>query len=91
HPNEALHIRVDSTYVFNGVSTLVWHWRDNGWLTKSSHKPVTNQDLWERLLTALEAREIETTWERIPGHNGNVWNELCDKLAVAESRQPRAQ
>ena len=86
HPEEQLHICVDSTYVFNGVTTLVWHWRENGWLTKSSRKSVANQDLWKRLLTALHMREVEPTWERIPGHDGNVWNELCDKLAVAESR-----
>ena len=86
HPDGQLHICVDSDYVYNGASGLASHWRENRWLTKSSRKPVANQDLWERFLTALQAREVEPTWECIPGHNGNAWNELCDKLAVAESR-----
>jgi ribonuclease HI len=55
-------------------------WQKRGWRT-ASKEPVKNQDLWQRLLRAIEPHEIEWRWVR--GHTGNPENERCDQLAVA--------
>jgi ribonuclease HI len=72
----------DSAYVID-CFRYGWHlnWESNGW-KNYSNKPVANRDEWERLLAALRAREAETTWKRIKGHNGQRWNEIVDALAV---------
>ena len=49
-------------------------------MTKNWKKRV-NQDLWERLDTLSEGREIDWQWVR--GHIGNKWNEVADRLAVS--------
>lgn len=72
----------DSAYVID-CFRYEWHvkWESNGWKNYSK-KPVANRDEWERLLAALRARDAETAWERIKGHNGHRWNEIVDALAV---------
>ena len=72
----------DSAYVIECFRKK-WHvkWESNGWKNYSK-RPVANRDEWERLLAAWRAREADTTWMRIKGHNGNRWNEIADALAV---------
>ena len=76
----------DSAYVID-CFRYEWHvkWESNGWKNYSK-KPVANRDEWERLIAAWRAREAETTWERIKGHNGHRWNEIVDALAVEAKR-----
>ena len=38
-------------------------------------------DLWERLLKAAEPHKIKWNW--VKGHDGNVYNERCDRLATS--------
>ena len=54
-------------------------WKKNGW-KKSDKKPVLNVDLWQELLSLTEKHSITFIW--VKGHNGNVYNEICDSLAV---------
>jgi ribonuclease HI len=71
----------DSQYVVDSVTKRwVYSWKRNGW-RKSNKKPALNIDLWQRLLPLLEQHEVEFKWVR--GHNNNVENERCDRLAVA--------
>jgi ribonuclease HI len=71
----------DSQYLIHAM-TKGWleGWQKRGWRT-ASKEPVKNQDLWQRLLRAIEPHEIEWRWVR--GHTGNPENERCDQLAVA--------
>ena len=72
----------DSKYVVDAVKNgWVYSWRESGW-RKADKKPALNVDLWERLLPLLEKHEV--TFEWIKGHDGHEFNELCDRLAVAE-------
>ena len=74
----------DSQYVVNAVSKRwVYDWQRRGW-TKADKKPALNADLWKRLLPLLETHQVEFRWVR--GHNNNVENECCDRLAVAASQ-----
>ena len=71
-------LTTDSQYVKQGIETWVPRWIANGWRT-SDKKPVKNQDLWERLVAATKAHQVEWHWTR--GHSGHTENEQVDKLA----------
>ena len=49
-----------------------------GWQT-ADKKPVKNQDLWERLESAVRSHRVKWAW--IKGHSGHAENELADQLA----------
>ena len=55
-------------------------WMKNGWKTASGQR-VKNQDLWRRLLSAMEPHEVVFHW--VKGHNGHEGNERCDRLATS--------
>lgn len=71
----------DSKYVVDAMAKgWLDGWQRRGWRT-ASKQPVKNQDLWQRLLRAIEPHEIRWQWVR--GHSGDPLNERCDELAVA--------
>lgn len=71
----------DSQYVKNGISSWIQTWKKNGWKT-TAKQPVKNQDLWQKLDTFNQILSINWQWVR--GHDGNHYNEECDRLAVQE-------
>lgn len=77
-------ITTDSNYVVKGMTEWIKDWIKKGW-KNSQKKDVLNRDLWERLLKAAEAHEIEWCWVR--GHNGHAENERCDTLACNEIKK----
>jgi ribonuclease HI len=68
----------DSTYLLNGITKWVAGWQRNGWRT-SAKKPVKNEDLWRRLVTAMNGHEVSWLW--VKGHAGDEGNERADVLA----------
>jgi ribonuclease HI len=80
-------LHTDSEYLRNGITQWIHAWQRNGWRT-ASKKPVKNQDLWRRLLVALERHEsaggVEWCW--LKGHAGEAWNERVDQLANEAAR-----
>lgn len=72
----------DSQYVIKGLNEWLISWKKNGWKT-ANKKPVANQDLWIQLDSLISKIKIGSFW--IKGHNGDSYNERCDKIAVAES------
>lgn len=78
-------LTTDSKYVADSVTKRwVYGWQKRGW-KKSDGKPAINVDLWQRLLPLLEIHDVEFVW--IKGHAGHKYNEICDRLAVAESQK----
>ena len=77
----------DSSYLRDGITQWVHGWQRNGWRT-AAKKPVKNQDLWQRLLGAVERHEPAggVDWRWTKGHAGNELNELADDLANAAAR-----
>lgn len=77
----------DSSYLRNGITKWIFGWQRNGWKT-GNKQPVKNQDLWQRLLTAVSRHQsagaIEWHWTK--GHAGDPVNERADKLANAAAR-----
>ena len=92
-PNMQVNIFSDSEYLCNPINQgWVYKWRDNNWMTSgykgSEPKPVKNKDLGLGLLNILDKSKmngVNVTFNHIKGHNGNEYNEKCDKLAVAAS------
>ena len=77
----------DSNYLRQGITTWLPAWKNRGWRT-ADKKPVSNQDLWERLERALGRHEVEWRWVR--GHSGDPDNERADQLARAATSAGRA-
>jgi ribonuclease HI len=74
-----VHVHTDSAYVMNCFVERWWErWERNGWVG-AGKKPVTNRDLWERLLA--QTRRHEVVWHKVRGHSGDPLNERVDALA----------
>lgn len=72
-------IYTDSQYVKNGITIWVENWKKNGWKT-AKKELVKNVELW-RELDELNKR-VRPIWQWVKGHDGDEYNERCDKLAV---------
>lgn len=74
-----VHVYSDSAYLVNCMHKK-WYvnWRRNGW-KNAKKEPVTNKELWVRLLELLELYEV--TFHKVKGHSGDPLNELADLLA----------
>jgi ribonuclease HI len=71
-------LHTDSKYLLDGITKWSAGWQRNGWLT-SAKKPVKNEDLWRRLIAALDGHEV--SWQWVRGHAGDEGNEQADALA----------
>lgn len=75
----------DSQYFVDSVKLgRVYQWRMNGWKT-STKKLALNIDLWEQILVLLEKHVVTPVW--VKGHDGNLYNERCDKLASDQAKK----
>ena len=73
----------DSQYVQKGITEWIHLWKKNSWRT-SDKKQVKNLDMWQELdalTTGLQSGEFLISYKWVKGHDGNEYNELCDKLA----------
>ncbi|PSQ67984.1 MAG: ribonuclease HI, partial [Bacteroidetes bacterium QH_2_67_10] len=76
-------LHTDSRYLANAFNQgWLENWQENGWKT-ASKKPVKNKDLWQKLLAAAEAHEVEWIW--VEGHAGDPLNERVDDM-VGQAR-----
>ena len=66
-------IWTDSNYVKQGITEWIHGWKKKNW------KDVKNPDLWKKLDSVCQGREIEWNW--IKGHSGHAGNEMADQLA----------
>jgi len=74
----AFEIHSDSEYVVYGATKWLPGWKAKNW------KKVKNIDYW-RVIDQLLGRitcPLKISWVR--GHNGDKYNELCDKIAGSE-------
>jgi ribonuclease HI len=74
-----VHVYTDSAYVMNCFEQRWFDkWEKNGWLG-AGKKPVTNRDLWERLIA--QTRRHVVVWHKVRGHSGDPMNDRVDALA----------
>ena len=71
-------IYTDSKYLIDGIKSWIQKWKNNGWLTVNK-KSVKNKDLWMKLDSLINDKNIK--WEWVKGHSGNKFNEEVDLLA----------
>ena len=71
-------LHTDSKYMLDGITKWIAGWQRNGWRT-SAKKPVKNEDLWRRLIAAMNGHEVSWLW--VKGHAGDEGNERADELA----------
>ena len=77
----------DSAYVVSAFNQgWIRNWQRNGW-QNAAKDPVSNRDLWEKLLEAARPHQIQ--WIKVKGHADNKLNNRCDQLAVAEIKKMR--
>lgn len=72
----------DSMYCINSFTNWIRGWKANGWV-RAGNKPLENLDLikeWDKLCN--EGHKIDLKY--IKGHNGEIWNEIADKLATGQ-------
>ena len=70
----------DSKYLTDAINKgWLSGWIKNGW-KKADKKKVLNVDLWTELTELLKKHTVTFIW--VKGHNGNKYNEVCDRLAV---------
>ena len=73
-----LEIYSDSNYVVNALN--------KGWIVKwqkdGSIYTRPNSELWLELIKEMSKHKIRIHW--VKGHNGDKYNEMCDKMAVAQ-------
>ena len=71
-------IHTDSKYVADSITKgWVFNWIKRGEINK---RP--NGDLWLQCVNLLSRVKHSIIW--VKGHNGNKYNELCDKMAVEQ-------
>lgn len=72
-------IHTDSAYVVNGMNQK---WYKNWAVTgkNSQGKTPANLDLWRSLVRATK-RMAKVDFIHVKGHNGDTFNEVCDRLA----------
>lgn len=80
-PPSKVEIFSDSQYLVNSVNK---RWLTN-WYAKD-FQGIKNPDLWRTLHFLLKTHLTTFIW--IKGHNGNTYNELCDKMAKNASKWP---
>ena len=74
----------DSRYVIDGIMEgWAQKWKSNGW-RRGKRGRALNEDLWARLLDAVERHDVSFEWVR--GHAGHPENERCDELANRAAR-----
>lgn len=74
-------VYTDSKYIVDSVTLWLENWIKNGWKT-STKKPVKNIDCWQIIVELKQHHDIKWHWVR--GHDGNEYNEECDRIARQE-------
>ena len=71
----------DSVDVSSGVQGSALKWRANSWVTAQG--PVTNVDMWIRLMILIDQSKAHLAWIKVPSHMGLQGYERADFLAEA--------
>lgn len=81
-------VRPDLKLIFEAMTKWVPGWIANGW-HKADGKPVSNCDLWKKIIAAAEGKVI--IWDWVKGHAGNPRNEEVDRLAGEQTKLARSK
>lgn len=80
----------DSKYVVDAFNKKwVQKWQRINWDRGEDGGAVKNVDLWKKLLSLLEKHRYQFFW--VKGHQGNQYNELCDRMAVEAAKTQKGK
>ena len=72
----------DGAYVVNAFNdNWIDGWIKNDW-KNSQKKPVANKEIWEELIALTQKHKV--TFNKVKGHAGDKYNEICDALATGK-------
>ena len=74
--NNFIEYYTDSALLYNTLTQWIEGWKNNGWKRKTGE--IKNLDLVKQLY-----KYSNKNFNHLRGHNGDKWNEWCDKAAVA--------
>ena len=74
--NNFIEYYTDSALLYNTLTQGIEGWKNNGWKRKTGE--IKNLDLVKQLY-----KYSNKNFNHLRGHNGDKWNEWCDKAAVA--------
>lgn len=76
HPEQKLHVQLDSKYVLNTAESWMWGWAKNNWVKKDGI-PVANLDLVQTLYGLMVQKGSQNVvFEWVKGHDRNNANPL---------------
>lgn len=78
--DETCIIYSDSAYCVNMCNSWIYNWATNGWMN-SKKQQVENYELVKMIYKYLEKPNKNFDIQKIPGHRGDIGNELADALA----------
>ncbi len=82
-----INIFTDSSYLYNGINNWIFFWKKNNW-KNNNNKFIKNIDLWIILYKKISLLKNKIKWFLIKSHNGNFYNEKCDKIALFSAKNP---
>lgn len=68
-PNTQITVHTDSK--------LCIGWLQQGWKCKHQHLRTIRDQIFE----IIKTKHLQVKYEHVKGHNGNIWNEMVDKLS----------
>lgn len=75
----------DSKYVVDAFQKKwIQKWQRMNWDRGEYGGAVKNAELWKQLLALMEVHTVKFIW--VKGHDGNQYNEECDRMAVAAAK-----
>jgi ribonuclease HI len=83
-------IHADSAYVLNGITSWVFNWEKNGWMT-ANKKPVLNKQIWQELIELVRNFKGKVLWQKVKGHSGVEHNERADVIATTYAEHKRCE
>lgn len=82
-------IYTDSAYAYNTFTKWIFDWEKRGW-KKADKKEPENLDIIQQYWGYYKIG-WRVNFELIPGHSGNKWNDLVDKLATGKKTLQEVQ
>lgn len=79
----------DSKYIINAFNKhWIEKWKKINWDRGEKGGLVKNKELWEEMLMLLEPHIVRFEW--VKGHNGDYYNEECDRLAQTAAKTQKS-
>ena len=83
--NKQVYLYSDSVYLIQGITKWMTYWKQSSWKKGS----IKNTDLWKQLDSLNLLSNVQWRW--VKGHQGNVYNEIVDKIARSTARQMQSK